>query len=190
MEPPICALVLLYWIRFAERRSVMRRATTFLVVLAAVALLAGRGAAPPLVAHAAPAIGVGSVSGPFAFSLSTHDPITGQEGAAVGTMVFNGAGGVSGVYSQNERCPGTAGCGDQLVMHATYAGTYIVRSDASTTLDICINNPSSTVRVIFEGAFSDSVRHLRLVLTEVTAPCVGGTLGQVPNITSGTADRL
>ncbi len=108
----------------------------------------------------------------------------------MGTMVFDGAGGVSGVYSQNERCPGTAGCGDQLVMHATYAGTYIVRSDGSATLDICINNPSTTVRVILEGALSHSVRHLRLVLTEVTAPCLGGTLGQVPNITSGTAEKL
>jgi len=167
----------------------MKGATIGLLVLGAIALLVAKMAAPPIAGHAAPAIDNGSVSGQYAYSLSTHDPLTGQEGASVGAMVFDGAGAVTGEYSQSDRCSNA--CGQQLVSHAPFAGTYAVRPDGSAALDICITLDQSTnVRVIFEAAFSNDFRHLRLVMMEIASPCVGGSLGQVPNVTSGTADKL
>jgi len=151
------------------------------------------GAAPPFVAHAAaaPAPSNSSAAGAYAFSLSTHDSSTGQEGAEVGTMVFDGAGNVSGILSANERFnPPCTACGDLLATRSPYTGTYSVRPDGSVTIDICVtNNPSGQqFKAELEGAFSSSFRSLRLLLTQI-GPCTG-SLSQVPNITTGTADKL
>ena len=164
-----------------------RRSTIVLAAVGASVFLVA-GAVVPRAGQAAPA--PGGPSGAYAFSLSTHDAYNGQEGAGVGTMVFDAAGNVTGTISQTERfSPPCTTCGDLLVSHATYTGTYVLRADGSATLDICINQ-SPTVKAEFEGAFSNAFRSLRLVLTQVAAPCVSGTLGQVPNITSGMADKL
>jgi hypothetical protein len=102
-------------------------------------------------------------------------------------MVFNGAGGVRGVYSQNARC--NPDCGQQLVSEAHFTGTYEVRRNGSAKIDICITLTASTVRTVYEGAFSGSFRHLRLVQTQIASPCEG-TLGPQPNVSSGTADKV
>ena len=166
----------------------MRRAAILVIALASIAFLAGKAATAPVEGHASTAIGNGTITGPYAFLLNTHDPITSQEGAEEGTMVFNGVGGVSGVFSAAERCPQQP-CGDTLVTRAHYSGKYAVHSDGSVTLDICV--PTSTpVRVILQGAFSNAATHLRLLLTQIASPCPTGTLNQVPNVTTGTADKL
>jgi hypothetical protein len=171
----------------------MKRFVILLVLLGAIAFLVGR-LAPPFVGHAAaaPAPGNASASGSYAFSESTHDANTGQEGAAVGTMVFDGVGNVSGTFSANYRFnPPCTTCGDLLITHAPYTGTYSVRSDGSVLIDMCISNPSGPVRVIVEGAFSNGFRSLRFLVSEIgTTLSCSAALTQVPNTTTGTADKL
>ncbi|MGB2876089.1 MAG: hypothetical protein WBB76_11535 [Gaiellaceae bacterium] len=165
----------------------MRRATILLVVLGAFAFLAAR-VAVPLVGHAAaaPSVGNASVSGSYAFSTAFHDPLTGQEGNSAGSLVFDGAGGLIGVYSQGSRC---TGCGGEAnVDRAPITGTYTVYPDGSTTLDICIQVGATPVRVVFQGAFSSKFSHLGFV--ETTLGTCGGTSGPPPNANAGTADKL
>ena len=171
----------------------MKRLAILLVLLGAIALLVGRSA-PLFVGHAtaAPAPSNTSVSGAYAFSLSTHDSNTGQEGAEVGTMVFDGAGNVSGILSANERFnPPCTTCGDLIATRSPYTGTYTVRTDGSVTIDICVTNRPSgqQFKAELEGAFSNHFGSLMLLLTQI-GPCTGGSLSQVPNITTGTADKL
>ena len=162
----------------------MKRLAVLFVLLGAVALLVGRVAFTGH-ASAAPGIGLGSVIGNYAFSTSFHDPLTGQEGASAGSFVFDGAGGVSGVYSQGSRCSGCGG--DANVDRAPLTGTYTVNSDGSTTLDICINVNGTQVRALFQGAFSNKFLDLRFVQTAL-GTC-GGTSGPPLNVTSGTAEK-
>jgi hypothetical protein len=168
----------------------MRNIAILLVAVGATAILVG-GATSALGGHAAKArraaVGVGSVRGAFAFSDTFHDALNGQDGAAAGSIVFDGLGAVKGVYSQNARCANP--CGDQLVTRASFTGTYTVNPDASTTIDICINNPSTTVRVIWQGAFSSAFRALRFIQTQFAADC-SQPLTTQPNVTSGTGDKL
>jgi hypothetical protein len=167
----------------------MRRATILFPLAGAIVLVVG-GAAASLAGHAAAApaaFGTASVSGPYAFSDTFHDPITTQEGAAVGSIVFNGTGGVTGVYSQNARC--SSACGDQLVTRAAFTGTYTVNSDGSATVDICLTLPTSTVRVIWQGAFSLKGSSFDFVQTQLASPCTD-PLATQPNVTSGTANKL
>ena len=167
----------------------MRRSLIGLAALGATALLVA-GAVVPRGGQAAPA--PAGPSGAYAFSLSTHDASTGQEGAGVGAMVLD-AGNITGTISENERFnPASNGSGDLLVTHVSMlSGTYLVRADGSATLDICINNPSGPVRAVFEGAFSNAFRSLRILLSEIgTTLSCNASLTQAPNITSGTADKL
>ena len=169
----------------------MRKATILLALAGAVAFVALRGT-PSLVGHAAaapapPPFGVATVNGAYAFSDTFHDPITGQDGAAVGSIVFNGAGGVTGVYSQIARC--SQACGDELVTRAPFTGTYTANADGSATIDVCISNPSSTVRVIWQAAFSAKGSAYRFIQTQLAAPCTDPLVAQ-PNVTSGTGDKL
>jgi hypothetical protein len=171
----------------------MKKIAILLALLGAAAVLVA-GASSALGGHsrakAARVVTNGSVKGSYAFSFSTHDPRTGQDGAAVGSMVFDGLGHVSGVYSQNERFPSDCACGQLVVTEAPYTGTYTVHGDGSASLDICITLPGpETVRTLMEGAFSNSLRNLRLIQTQFADPC-NGALAQIPNITSGTADKL
>jgi len=71
-------------------------------------------------------------------------------------------------------------------------GAYVVHSDGTVTVDTCItNHPSGQVFAAeFEGAFSNSFRSLRLLLTKIGSCNNPGSLSQVPNITTGTADKL
>jgi len=159
-----------------------------LATMGASALLVA-AAVLPRVGQAAPA--PAGPSGAYAFSLSTHDANTGQEGNGLGTMVFDGAGIVSGTISENERFNPPCTCGDLLVTHAPYTGTYTMRPDGSVLIDMCISNPSGFVRVVLEGAFSNAFRSLRFLVSEIgNALGCTATLTQVPNITSGTADKL
>jgi hypothetical protein len=171
----------------------MKRLGILLVVLGATALLVGSQAAPALRGNAAAAggIGNGSVHGIYAFSASIHDP-NGQEGAAVASMVFDGAGHVSGRYSLTQRgCPSTTDCGQTTVIQAPYAGTYNVQSDGSASLEICITLPSSLeVKTTFEGAFSNAFKTVKLVETQLASNCTDALLMPQPNVTSGTAEKL
>jgi hypothetical protein len=168
----------------------MRKVAILLVAVGAMAVLVG-GATSALGGHAAKTkravIGLGSVKGNYAFSDTFHDAINGQDGAAAGSIVFDGLGGVKGVYSQNARCSNP--CGDQLVTRADFTGTYTVNADGSTTIDICINNPSTTVRVIWQGAFASGFHSLRFIQTQLASPCTDPLTTQ-PNVTSGTGDKL
>jgi hypothetical protein len=167
----------------------MRIVMIFLAVAAVVVLLVGKGA-PSLTGHAAAApapFGTGSVTGAYAFSDTFHDPITTQEGSAVGSIVFNGSGAVTGVYSQNARC--SSACGDQLVTRAPFTGTYTANQDGSATVDICLTLPSTTVRVIWQGAFAERGNTFRFVQTQLASPCTD-PLGTQPNVTTGTASKL
>jgi hypothetical protein len=104
-------------------------------------------------------------------------------------MVFDGLGGVTGVLSQVCK---SRPSGVEAFSRAAYPGTYIVNSDGSATLDICITLPSpstETVRAIFEGSFSARFANFRYVQTQVADPC-SGTLQTQPNVTSGTAEKL
>jgi len=172
----------------------MKRLGFLLVGLGAIAFFVG-SSVPLFVGHAAaaPTPGNASVTGTYAFSDSTHDSATGQEGAAVGTMVFDGAGNISGTVSANYRFNPACStpCGDLLVTHVPYSGTYSVRSDGSVLIDMCISNPSGPVRAVFEGAFSSGFRSLRFLVSEIgtTLSCTA-TLTQAPNTTTGTADKL
>ena len=171
----------------------MKRLTFLaLLLLVGVAVVGWRAAPATRSAHeSAPMmIGNSSVSGNYAFSETFHDLQTSQEGASAGTLVFDGAGHLGGIYSQAARC--SAGCGDQTVTRATIlpGSTYVIHTDGSATLDLCINAPSTTVEVIWEGAFSTFFIHFRYVQTVLRSPCDTGQFVQSPNVTSGTADKL
>jgi hypothetical protein len=174
----------------------MKRLGILVVVLGATALLVGSQAVPPLRGHAAAAaaaraaIGNGSVKGIYALSLPFHNAQNGQDGAAVASMVFDGLGGVSGVYSLNQ--VGCTTCGMSPLSQVPFAGKYVVRTDGSLTLDICLTlSTSETVRSIFEGALSNSFRTIKLVQTRIGSDCSsGGTTVPQPNVSSGTAEKL
>ena len=162
----------------------MKRFALLLALLGAIALLVGLATFMDH-ASAAPGIGVASVMGNYAFSTSFHDPASGQEGNSAGAFVFDGAGNVTGVYSQGSVC---AGCGGQSnVDRAPLTGTYTVNGDGSTTIDICINVSGRQVRSLFQGAFSNKFSNLRFVQTAL-GTC-GGTSGPPLNATSGTAEK-
>ena len=166
----------------------MKRSSVLIALLSG-SVLAVAGALAPGVGIAAPT--VSGPSGAYAFSESTHDASSGQEGAAAGAMVFN-AGSISGTYSANYRFnPACTTCGDLLVSHTTFTGTYTLRSDGSVTIDMCVANPSGLVRIILEGAFSNGFRSLTFLVSEVgtTLSCTAA-LAQVPNTTTGSADKL
>jgi hypothetical protein len=171
----------------------MRRAAILLVLLGATAVLIG-GATSAFGGHAAKtaraAIGNGSVKGIYALSLPFHNATNDQDGAAVASLVFDGLGGVSGVYSLNQ--VGCTNCGTSSLSHVPFAGKYEVRTDGSMTLDICLTlSTSETVRSIFEGALSNSFRTIKLVQTRIGSDCTpGADTGPQPNVSSGTADKL
>jgi len=131
-----------------------------------------------------------SVHGSYAFSETIHDPITGQEGNAAGTIVFDGNGGLTGFYSQNSRCNATCG-GQQQVTRAPITGTYLIYADGSATLQPCIqlSLPFVPTRAIWEGAFSTFFLHFRYIQTNIATPCDAPPT-QTPNVTSGTADKV
>jgi hypothetical protein len=82
------------------------------------------------------------------------------------------------------------------VTRAPFTGTYTVNPDASTTIDICLTLPATFVRLIWQGAFSSSFRALRFIGTQFSGssnPPSSGCdqpLVQLPNVTSGTAEKL
>jgi hypothetical protein len=172
----------------------MRKLTGLVLVLLGLLAMVGWRAAPAgLHEHAkatATVINNSSVHGSYAFSESIHDPITGQEGNAAGTIVFDGNGGITGVYSQNSRCNATCG-GQQQVTRALVTGTYVVYPDGSATLTVCIQltSPFQPTQAIWEGAFSTSFFRFRYIQTTIATPCTAAPV-QTPNVTSGTADKL
>lgn len=162
----------------------MKRLGVLLVLLGAIAFLVGRATFADH-ASAAPGVGNASVSGNYAFSTSFHDPLTGQEGSSAGSFVFDGAGGVTGVYSQGSRCSGCGGEAD--VDRAPLTGTYTVYPDGSATIDLCIDVSGTHVRVLWQGAFSNKFGNLRFV--ETALGTCGASSGPPPNVVSGTAEK-
>jgi hypothetical protein len=194
----------------------MRRLTILVVlVLGALAIVAWRAAPTAITSHLSDGgttIGVASVHGSYAFSDTVQDPweeggvvagpgggpSTGQLTAAVGTLRFDGAGGLTGVYTQNTRgC--FLPCGYLEVTRVPFDGSYTVYSDGSVTMDFCLHIPTTlnppqamqNVHAVWEGAFSTLFLHLRFIQTRIgdcAAPAAA--LGVSPNVTQGTADKL
>ena len=172
----------------------MRRLAVVAVVLLGAIAIIGWRAAPTTMAGPVKATGTinnSSVHGSYAFSETFHDPaaLSGQEGNAAGTIVFESNGVLKGVFSQNSRCVSCTG--QPQVTRAPISGSYTVYPDGSATLKVCIGltAPFDT-QAIWEGAFSTFFVHFRYIQTTIATPCNSVAPIQSPTVTSGTADKV
>ena len=191
----------------------MRRVLAVLIALVtALGIVGWRSTSTASVGRtAAPlaTIGNSSVTGNYSVLMTFHDPVTGQEGNGAGTFVFNGNGVLSGVLSENSRCLACPGNGVNIRAHVVPPSSYVVYSDASATLDICLHitnavttqngTPAPTnqyVEVMWEGAFAEFFTDGRFIQTLLNpTPSTTGCdrsvpWVQTPNVTTGDLEKV
>lgn len=183
-----------------------------IVLLGTLAVVAWRAAPATRSTVASTGASTSGVSGNYSVLMTFHDPVTGQEGNGAGSFNFNRNGVLSGVLSENSRCAACPGNGVNIRADVVSPSNFIVRPDASATLDICLHITNAVVtqggapmpvnhfvEFKWEGAFSADFFHGRFIQTiyrpqptndpfpgcDPAVPFV-----QVPNVTHGDLEKV
>lgn len=157
-----------------------------------------------------------SVSGNWSVLFTFHDSQHQQEGNGAGTLIFDGAGHLSGTISEQSRCLDTSSttpCGSatNIRMQVVPPSNYTVSPDGYASLDICVNitygvgpqggspgNMNQDVEFMWEGAFSTFFYRGRFIQTLLkpvpngVATCNPPNVGwvQSPNVTTVDLERV
>jgi len=147
----------------------MKRLAFLVLVLGVIAFAAAKGPMLLPVAHAGAAIDNGSVSGSYTIEFEGSDPVINSTQAAVGLANFDGAGNITGSFTNVHRqpvpIPGTTA--DTTIQTGTFTGTYNVNPDGTATVNftetVTLNpgNVQGTNTVTLVAGFSGDFKRFK-----------------------------